>query len=83
MAVYCFTGNFSGILLGVIMGVLGKCASRCWELTRMDGDGPLVAKEVYRWEEIRVLHQDLLSPLGMGSREGDEVTTGSLLQSWE
>lgn len=49
----------------------------------MDGDGPLVAKEVYRWEEIRVLHQDLLSPLGMGSREGDEVTTGSLLQSWE
>lgn len=42
-----------------------------------------MAKEFHRKEEIRVLHQDLLSPLGMGSREGDEFTTGGLLQSWE
>lgn len=41
-------------------------------------EGLLGAKEVHRREESRVLHQNLLSPLGIGNREGDEATTGRL-----
>lgn len=46
-----------------------KCASMYWELTLRSGNslGEEGTEWVHRREEGRVLHQDLLGPLGMGT----------------
>lgn len=49
-------------------GFLVKCVPMYWELTFRNRDGLEGDFEgVYRRNEIRVFHQDVLSPLGMGT----------------
>ena len=58
----CLVGNSSGILIGVATG-----GSRYWEPTLRNGNRLGPTEEDPKREESRLLHQDLLSSLGMGS----------------
>lgn len=44
-----------------------RCVSEYWELRVMNEDGLGGAEGVHRRKEIRLCHQGLLSPLGMGA----------------
>lgn len=60
-----------------------KCASSCWELALRNGGigKERGAERVHRRVESSVLHQDMLSPMGVGAESAGKATAGSLLQS--
>lgn len=83
VTVCCLVGSSSGVLMGVVAGnFVVKCVSRYWRLTLKNEVGLVGLKGSMgqgAGEKNRMLHQDLLSPLSMGTVR--EATTHSLLQS--